>query len=75
MTIDEFKEKIAPYMKRGWICYDPSIKYWMWFKIKPKANIEKKTWLLYDYCAFCTVVEFNIEPVEDWVKSLMEVGK
>lgn len=41
MTIDEFKEKIAPYMDEGYVAMDKDCSWW-WFNVKPKINAEMK---------------------------------
>ena len=75
MTIDEFKEKVAPYMNKGFVAMDKDNTWW-WYKNKPirfrvywrfKPETENKT------CFLAKL--FNIEPVEDWTQSLIEVGK
>ena len=72
MTIDEFKEKVAPYMKKGWIAMDQDCVYF-YYNTKPRIDIEKEEW---DYDHTCSGLSyiFNIEPVKDWTKSLIEVG-
>ena len=75
MTIDEFKKNIAPYMRKGYVAMDKD-KTWWWYRNKPRNlivcwNAETKT--ENDICFLAKL--FNIEPVEDWAKSLIEVGK
>lgn len=75
MTIDEFKKNIAPYMKNGWIAMDKDKIYW-WYRRKPrklKTHWNLKTIKGDDICYLPKL--FDIEPVEDWTKSLIEVGK
>ena len=73
MTIDEFKEKVSPYMKKGWVAMDEN-EYWFWHGIKPSLDIS--VWSCYCTNAMINLsYMFNIEPVEDWTKSLIEVGK
>ena len=74
MTIDEFKKNIAPYMRKGYVAMDKDNFYW-WYSNKPRklkshwnAKIEKEN----DICFLAKL--FNIEPVEDWTKSLIKVG-
>lgn len=75
MTIDEFKKNIAPYMKKGYVAMDQDRKYW-WYNRKPRKV--KYKWnprnLIGNDC-YCLSELFNIEPVEDWTQSLIEVGK
>ncbi len=73
MTIDEFKENIAPYMNEGWIAMDKDNTWW-WFNVKPIAYDD--VWILYISGYNCLIKDIiTIEPVEDWTKSLIEVGK
>lgn len=73
MTIDEFKKNIAPHMKKGWVAMDKN-EYWFWHGIKPSIDID--LWSCYNpiYMMNLSYI-FDIEPVEDWTKSLIEVGK
>lgn len=75
MTIDEFKKNIAPHMKKGYVAMDENNLYY-WYRRKPQKlksywNLKKITG--YDICYLSKL--FNIKPVEDWTKSLIEVGK
>ncbi len=75
MTIDEFKENIAPYMMKGWAAMDQDKRYW-WFIRKPRKF--KHSWCLSASTGndfYCISRLFDIEPVEDWTKSLIEVGR
>lgn len=68
MTIDEFKKNIAPYMKKGWVAMDLD-KKWFWHDDKPVLCGEE--W----WCKICSnLKEFDIEPVDNWQESLIEVG-
>ena len=74
MTIDEFKKNIAPYMRKGWVAMDEDGQYW-WYKRKPRKL--KHYWNIKilkgdDICYLPKL--FNIESVDDWTKSLIEVG-
>ena len=76
MTIDEFKKNIAPYMRKGWVAMD-KMGWWNWFEKKPKkSSLFDNFW---EEQQNGDIVElyliFNIEPVEDWTKSLIEVGR
>ena len=73
MTIDEFKEKVAPYMKKGWIAMDQNCVYF-YYNTKPMIDIEKEEWDYDDTCSGLSYM-FNIEPVRDWTKSMIEVGQ
>lgn len=71
MTIDEFKKNIAPYMKKGWVAMDENGLY-CYYNYKPVLNC--LTWLNIkgDYIKLTC---FDIKPVKDWIKSLIEVGQ
>ncbi len=75
MTIDEFKKNIAPHMNKGWVAMDQDKFYW-WYRRKPiklKSHWNLKKLKGDDICYLPKL--FYIEPVEDWTKSLIEVGK
>lgn len=74
MTIDEFKEKIAPYMKKGWVAMCPSDD-WRFYNTKPKIVLEywHNIWSGSDSYS-SSLDMFNIEPVDNWKESLIEVG-
>ena len=71
-------EQLLPLMRKGWVAMDEN-ESWCWHKEKPEKII--------DYCkeyhgywhSLCYGRKldtfFDIEPVEDWTKSLMECGK
>ena len=71
MTIDEFKKNIAPHMNKGWVAMNENGLYY-YYNYKPVLDC--LTWVDFkgDYIElFC----FNIEPVKDWTKSLIDVGQ
>lgn len=70
MTIDEFKKNIAPHMNKGWVAMDKNGEWW-WFDMKPCLTAEK--FLGIGYCS-PLLDFFDIEPVEDWIESLMRCG-
>ena len=72
MTIDEFKKNIAPHMRKGWVAMDSNESY---FYYKYKPNLNNYMWISIDKNYDILSSYFNIEPVEDWTKSLIEVGK
>ena len=73
MTIDEFKKDIAPHMKKGYVAMDRDLIF-KFFKYKPKRNDILGQWRCrYSYTILDRI--FTIRPVEDWTKSLIEVGK
>lgn len=41
MTINEFKEKVAPHMKKGYVAMDNDCTYF-WYNTKPLINLEKE---------------------------------
>ena len=71
MTLDEFKEKVAPHMKKGWVAMDKNGLYCYY---NYKSALDCLTWIDFkgDYIKLTC---FDIKPVEDWAKSLIEVGK
>lgn len=75
MTIDEFKKNIAPHMNKGFVAMDKDKMYW-WYKEKPRrfrVYWRIKTGTENEICSLGKL--FIIEPVDDWTKSLIEVGK
>lgn len=74
MTIDEFKEKIAPHLKRGYIAMDKD-NTWCYYAKKPLKSKKSKVWLPDVNDDYIILSMFSIEPVEDWTKSLIKVGK
>ena len=72
MTIDEFKKNIAPHMKKGYVAMDNDCNYF-YYNTKPMIDIEEEEWDYDDTCSGLFNM-FNIEPVKDWTKSLIEVG-
>ena len=73
MTIDEFKKNIAPYMDEGYVAMDKDCSWW-WFNVKP--TIDDDGWIVHDSgCNFLIRHSVDIEPVDDWTKSLIEVGE
>lgn len=71
MTIDEFKEKIAPHMRRGYIAMDKDGEY-LWHEKRPTKQAGfywRNKGLIFEIGIF-----FNIKPVKDWTKSLIKVG-
>ena len=72
MTIDEFKKDIAPHMKKGYVAMDRDLTF-KFYKYKPKRNDILGQWRCrYSYTILDRI--FTIRPVEDWTKSLIEVG-
>lgn len=83
MTIDEFKKNIAPYMKEGYVAMQPD-KNWCWFENRPEIyNCENEMVLLSgigwedpkELDNYLYLSCFDIEPVDNWKESLIEVGK
>ena len=70
MTIDEFKEKIAPHMKKGYVAMDKDTN-WFYYSVKPKTDLILESWDSDGRCS--KLVAFNIEPVENCTQSLIEV--
>ena len=78
MTIDEFKKDVAPHMKKGYVAMDKDGE-WTWYNVRPKTNLKKEIWETSAWEAIWFRMNLalleKIEPVEDWTKSLIEVGK
>lgn len=75
MTIDEFKKNIAPHMKKGYVAMDED-KTWWWYGSMPrKIRVcwDEDAKIEVNFCFLGRI--FNIEPVKDWTKSLIEVGR
>ena len=72
MTIDEFKKNIAPYMRHGWVFMD-DCDIWRCCMFNKKPFFFFFYWYVdgYQYC----LEMFDIEPVDNWQESLIEVGK
>lgn len=74
MTIDEFKKNIAPHMKKGWVAMDKHYEYWFWHGKEPSIDID--VWTCYSPNDMINLSYlFDIEPVEDWTQSLIEVER
>lgn len=87
MTIYEFMRDIAPKMRPGWVAMHPD-NSWCWFSEKPDAyeflTDEEKAeakefgvgWDVPGKLDYYLYLEcFDIAPVDNWTKSLREVGK
>ena len=85
MTIDEFKENIAPHMNKGFVAMNHYTKSWRFFQyLSDDYTFIKgfgKEWIYknkthgWQYFGVDITNMFKIEPVEDWTKSLIEVGR
>lgn len=73
MTIDEFKKKIAPHMKKGFVAMDKDGS-WRYQGMQPCLNEDYGEWEIANTMS-CLDDAFYIEPVEDWTQSLIEVGR
>lgn len=75
MTIDEFEQNIAPYMRHGWVAMDrgPSI-VWRWYIRQPYPDIEKGVWVTDMSCKKCSLANFDMPFIANWPNSLIEVG-
>lgn len=70
MTIEEFMRDIAPKMRPGWVAMDDDGR-WYWYDKKPL----ELNWGFHIKGSIKIQIEFfNIEPVNDWQKSLRKVG-
>ena len=80
MTIDKFKKNIVTYMRKGWVAMD-KMCWWSKLEKKPKKSslFDNEELNFWEEQQNGDIVElyliFNIEPVEDWTKSLIEVGR
>ena len=74
MTIDEFKEKIAPHMKKGYVAMDKD-NTWCYFTKKPLTYEKATVWFPDVNDEDIILSMFNIEPVRDWTRSLIKVGQ
>lgn len=76
MTIDEFKKNIAPYMKKGYVFMEND-GTWEYSHDKPKiifAYLYAKKVYCWNW-GFSLENLFDIETVDNWKESLIEVGK
>lgn len=65
-------EQLLPLLKNGWVAMDKN-KDWWWYETKPSQK--NCDWLNYEYADCCELSScLNIEPVENWTKSLMRCG-
>lgn len=71
MTIDEFKKKVAPHMRHGWVAMGEKTKQWFFTTTKPEVCDELKAWIAVNAI---DLDMFDIEPVDNWQESLIEVG-
>lgn len=71
MTIDEFKKNIAPYMRHGFVFMNEN-GGWMYCRDKPEIFFDKGYWSDNEQEDW---LPFNIELVDNWKESLIEVGK
>lgn len=64
---------LVPIMKEGFVAMDKS-KIWFWFEKTPVKGF--CSWHS-GHCNNCICISdlFDIEPVEDWTKSLIKVGE
>lgn len=70
MTIEEFMRDIAPKMRPGWVAMDKN-RDWFWYEKKPP----RLSWGFYIRSGIQIQIEFfDIDPVDDWRKSLRKVG-
>ena len=74
MTIEEFKKKIAPHMKHGWVAMD-ECGLWYYFEYEPDACLHSWERRVHFSETVCLNTLFKIEPVKDRTRSLIEVGK
>lgn len=65
-------DDLIPCLKSGWVAWD-SYNGWIWFKYKPITS--KYGWTREDTTPYLIIsdIAFDIEPAEDWTKSLRKV--
>lgn len=74
MTIDEFMRDIALKMRPGWIAMSPSDD-WYFYSTKPKIVLGDWHNFLNASGGYSSpLYMFDIDPVDDWTKSLQKVG-
>ena len=65
-------QDITPFMKKGWVAMDDD-GLWRWYEDKPIALCG--AWLRPSMnCKVCKLESFDIDPADDWSKSLIKVG-
>ena len=64
-------EQLLPLMKKGWVTMDYDGEWWC-FESEPKSG--KDCWMSQSGTISNLSTIFDIEPVEDWTKSLMRCG-
>lgn len=60
---------LLPFLKDGWVAMDKDGR-WFWYGKKPSKCV--CTW---SSCEYQHIGLFDIEPADDWEKSLMKCGK
>lgn len=71
MSIDEFMRDIAPKMKQGWVAMDKDGRYF-YYKNIPSLGRGMAIWIVQGFIQPLDI--FDIEPVDNWRKSLRKVG-
>ena len=64
-------EQLIPLLNDGWVAMDES-GAWGWFEEEPYAAAWSPVWYA-DDCENEIFQGFDIEPVEDWTDSLIEI--
>ena len=69
-------DDIIPLLKKGYVAMDKNNSWW-WYESKPFNDNYLCSWIACERTSIRQVEldMFDIDPVEDWTKSLMEVGK
>ena len=65
-------QDIIPFMKKGWVAMDKN-GYYRWFLRKPYINEQFGVWRTDISCATASLKCFDIEPTDDWTKSLIQI--
>lgn len=75
MSIKAEIEDISPFIKQGYVAMDANGR-WRWYKHKPHTNESKGMWLRDEIeHPWCDLWCLDIEPVDDWTKSLIKIGE
>lgn len=63
---------IIPFMRKGWVALDKDGRWW-WYKRKPHLEYTRGCWLSKGAQGIIDKEAFDIDPADDWTKSLIQV--
>lgn len=66
-------DELIPLLKKGYVAMDKNGEWW-WFAEKPIMDDLILQWISFGMSQE-QLKTFDIEPADDWTRSLMEVGK